>query len=196
MVVFSKNVHPNNLHMFIFLHCCKANSWTDNFLYIWGTSSLFNTILPSLCREICFLATRRELQEIYLCLFSMQHRFSLCRPIYTQIQISVHWKINPNKKTHFFNFQFLATAQGQCFLFMSLLLPSATEKCEQPECQNAQDLETEDSTVPGSDLYLDRNTCSLAALALSTSVPFHFIPFSVKLTFTWLPKKMVDTHTL
>ena len=106
MVVFSKNVHPNNLYMFIFLHCCKANSWTDNFLYIWGTSSLFNTILPSLCREICFLATRRELQEIYLCLFSTQHRFSLCRPIYTQIQISVHWKINPNKKTHFLIFSF------------------------------------------------------------------------------------------
>ena len=36
------------------------------------------------------------------------------------------------KKNSFLNFQFLATAQGQCFLFMSLLLPSATEKSEQP----------------------------------------------------------------
>lgn len=36
------------------------------------------------------------------------------------------------KKKLIFNFQFLATAQGQCFLFMSLLLPSATEKSEQP----------------------------------------------------------------
>ena len=35
-------------------------------------------------------------------------------------------------KNSFLNFQFLATAQGQCFLFMSLLLPSATEKSEQP----------------------------------------------------------------
>ena len=43
--------------------------------------------------------------------------------------------------------------------------------------QYAEDLKTEDSTMPGSDLHLDMNTCSLTALALSPSVLFlfHFV---------------------
>ena len=54
--------------------------------------------------------------------------------------------------------------------------------------------------MPGSDLYLDRNTCSLTALALSPSVLFHFILFSVKIIrkiiSTQASRKMVNAHTL
>ena len=52
--------------------------------------------------------------------------------------------------------------------------------------------------MPGSDLYLHRNTCSLTALALSPSVIFRFILFSVKIISTWLLEisKMVNTHSL
>ena len=45
----------------------------------------------------------------------------------------------------------------------------------------------------GSDLYLDRNTCSLTVLALSPSVLFCLISFSVKIIWkhilTWIPEK-------
>ena len=43
--------------------------------------------------------------------------------------------------------------------------------------------------MPGSDFYLDKNTCSLTALALSLSDLFHFILFPMKIISTWLPKK-------
>ena len=45
----------------------------------------------------------------------------------------------------------------------------------------AEDLETEDFTMPVSDLYLDRNSCPPAHLALSPSVLFHFSLSSVKI---------------
>ena len=52
-------------------------------------------------------------------------------------------------------------------------------------------LETKDCTIAGSDLYFNRNTCSLNALALSPSVLFHFILFSVKKkSSTWPPQKL------
>ena len=43
--------------------------------------------------------------------------------------------------------------------------------------------------MPCSDLHLDRNTCSLTALALSPSVLFHVILLLVKIISTWLPRK-------
>ena len=62
-------------------------------------------------------------------------------------------------------FQFLATDQRQ----------------EWQYGQHAKDLETKNSTMLGSDFYLDKNTCSLTALALSPSVLFRFILFSMKI---------------
>ena len=95
--------------------------------------------------------------------------YSTPRPVYTQLQIWVRfffWKI-------FFVF---VIEKFKYFLF------SATDqRQEQQYWQYAEDLETENTTMLGSDFYLDRNTCSLTALALSPSVLFHFILFSVKI---------------
>ena len=46
--------------------------------------------------------------------------------------------------------------------------------------------------MAGSDLYFNRNTCSLTALALSPSLLFHSILFSVKKkkSSTWPPQKL------
>ena len=66
-------------------------------------------------------------------------------------------------------------------LLLLLLLPWTTE---QQYWQYAEDLETEDSTMPDSDLYLHRNTCSLTALALSPSALLPFILFSEKIIST------------
>ena len=65
---------------------------------------------------------------------------------------------------------------------MSLFPSWATNKSEQHywQYEYAEYLETEDFTMLGSDLYLDRNTCSLSALALFPSDLFCFILFSVK----------------
>jgi len=49
--------------------------------------------------------------------------------------------------------------------------------------------------MPGSDLYFDRNTCSLTALAFSPSILFAFIFFSVNI-FHHSFQKMVTTHSL
>ena len=105
----------------------------------------------------------------------------ISRSVYTQIQTRVKTIIST---VVFFEklkcFHFFATVQGQCFLSMSFLPPWATEKSEWQYWEYAEDLETKDSITPGSDLYLDRNICSLTALALSPSVLFRFILFSVK----------------
>ena len=67
-------------------------------------------------------------------------------------------------------------------LFISVILPPwATKKSEQQYWYYVDDLETEDSTMLGSGLYLNRNTCSCTTLALSPSVLFCFIFFSVKI---------------
>ena len=46
------------------------------------------------------------------------------------------------------------------FLLTLFLLPWATEKSEWQYWQDAKKLDTEDFTMPGSDLCLNRNTCS------------------------------------
>ena len=81
-------------------------------------------------------------------------------------------------------FQFLATDQRQ----------------EWQYGQHAKDLETKNSTMLGSDFYLDKNTCSLTALALSPSVLFlfHFVlsQNNLKIISTQLFRKMAHACTL
>ena len=75
-------------------------------------------------------------------------------------------------------FKFLATDQGQ-------------------QCwQYAEDVETEDSTMPSSDFYLDRNISSLTALAPSLSVLFCVIMFSVKIISVLASRKMANACIL
>ena len=78
--------------------------------------------------------------------------------------------------------QFLVTDQG----------------LEQQYWQYTEDLGPEDSTMPDSDLYLDKNTCSLTAFALFPSVLFHFILFSWKSenNFNTSSGKMANAHIL
>ena len=72
------------------------------------------------------------------------------------------------------------------FLLLLFLMPWTTEQ----QCwQYAEDLETEDSTMPDSDLYLHSNTCSLTALALSPSALFPSVLFSEKIISTQLLEK-------
>ena len=67
-------------------------------------------------------------------------------------------------------------------LFINVISAAmATEKSEWQYRQYTEDLKIEDSTMLDSDLYLSRNPCFLTALALSPSLLFRFIFFSVKI---------------
>ena len=77
----------------------------------------------------------------------------------------------------FEHFQFLATDQGQCFLLMLFLPPWAMEKSRVArlmKCSRAGNR----STMPGSDLYLERNTssflCCFGTFSIS-SFTLHFV---------------------
>ena len=63
----------------------------------------------------------------------------------------------------------------------------------------AEYLKTKDSTMPGSVVYLDRNSCSLGTLAPSPSVLFFFILFSMKIIWKYFQhglNKMANACTL
>ena len=91
-------------------------------------------------------------------------------PVYSDNHSRIYTQV------HLFFFYSYFLEKLECFQFLA-----TDQRHKQQYRQDTEDLETENSIMAGSDFYLHRN---LAALALSSSLLFHFILFSVNIIWT------------
>ena len=127
----------------------------------------------------------------------MQHPCSLCRPVYTQIQISTHWKEKKNqKKKLIFKFSVFSHSPGAVlFIYVTfaaigywevraaIMLECTRFGNRRLHCARLRFVSCQEHLFPH---------CS--GTFYISSLPFHFVLSEIN--FHTASKKMADTHTL